>query len=257
MDEAIRKPSLGDSPNVVRHDRSLLPLIADRLCFCAGSKVIIDNVSFRLDGGSRTVILGPNGAGKSVLLRLCHGLLEPTSGSLSWGGRSAARAARRQGMVFQRPVLLRRTVADNVAHALAAKSVPRRERAARVATALERAGLSSLASMPARRLSGGEQQRLSIARACVTDPQVLLLDEPSSSLDPAATRAVESLIAEVDAEGTRVIMTTHDIAQARRLAEDVLFIHKGKLLEHARADLFFEGPNDPSAARFIEGELID
>jgi tungstate transport system ATP-binding protein len=192
-----------------------------------------------------------------VLLRLCHGLLKPTTGSISWGGQPPGIAAGRQGMVLQRPVLLRRTVAENVAHVLSVKGVPRGERDALVAAALERAGLAALARRPARTLSGGEQQRLTIARACVTNPQVLLLDEPSSSLDPAAARAVETLIDEVDQAGTRIVMTTHDIAQARRLAEDVLFIHKGRLLEHARADQFFAGPRHPAAARFIEGELID
>lgn len=257
MNDAVKESGIDEGEANGRHDRSLLPLVVSRLCFRAGGRNIIDDVSFRLDGGSRTVILGPNGAGKSVLLRLCHGLLKPTSGEISWGGQPTAVAAGRQGMVFQRPVLLRRTVAENVAHVLAVRGVPRRERDVRVAAALDQAGLTDLASRPARTLSGGEQQRLTIARACVAQPQVLLLDEPSSSLDPAAARAVEALIGEVDHAGARILMTTHDIAQARRLAEEVLFIHKGKLLEHARADEFFAGPRHPAAARFIEGELID
>lgn len=235
----------------------LLPLVVDDLCFAAAGKLILDRISFTLEGGSRTVILGPNGAGKSVLLRLCHGLLRPSSGSISWGGLTPSAAASRQGMVFQRPVLLRRSVADNIAHVLAVKGVSAPDRAPRVADALERAGLGQLAHRPARTLSGGEQQRLTIARACVTEPRVLLLDEPSSSLDPAAARAVEALILEVGTGGTRIIMTTHDIAQARRLAEDVIFIHQGRLLEHSPAEAFFAGPEDAAAARFIQGELID
>ncbi len=236
----------------------LLPLVTDGLCFTGGDRrLILDGVSFRLDDGFRTVILGPNGAGKSVLLRLCHGLLRPTAGQITWGGLSPAAAASRQGMVFQRPVLLRRSVRANIEHVLAIKGVRAGERGARVRAALERAGLARLADRPARMLSGGEQQRLSIARAWVMEPEVLLLDEPSSSLDPAATRAVEDLVREVAAGGARVIMTTHDIGQARRLADDVLFLHRGHLLEHSPASSFFAGPAHPAAARFIQGDLID
>jgi len=236
----------------------LLPLIIEELCFRGGDgRFILDRVSLRLEDGYQTVILGPNGAGKSVLLRLCHGLLQPTSGRITWGGMSPSEAAARQGMVFQRPVLLRRSVRENIEHVLVIKGVRRPERAARIHAALERAGLAQLADRPARTLSGGEQQRLTITRAWVTEPDVLLLDEPSSSLDPAATRAVENLVREVAAGGTRVIMTTHDIGQARRLADDVLFLHRGRLLEHSPADRFFTRPAHPAAARFIQGDLID
>ncbi|UCC15278.1 MAG: ATP-binding cassette domain-containing protein [Gammaproteobacteria bacterium] len=236
---------------------SLLPLVLDRICYSPDGKTVLNDINLELSHGLRTVILGPNGAGKSLLLRLCHGLLKPTSGRISWAGKSAALAAARQGMVFQRPVLLRRKVADNIAHVLAAKGVRRKDRDALVLTSLENAGLAHLADRPARTLSGGEQQRLTIARACVCDPDVLLLDEPSASLDPAAARAVEELIVRIHASGTRIIMTTHDIAQARRLAEEVIFLHHGRLLEHSPAEAFFTAPRDPAAARFIRGELID
>ncbi len=236
----------------------LLPLVVEGLCFTGSDgRLILDGVSLRLENGFHTVILGPNGAGKSVLLRLCHGLLRPTAGRITWGGLSPSAAAARQGMVFQRPVLLRRSVRDNIEHVLAVKGVRRRERARRIQVALQRAGLAQLADRPARTLSGGEQQRLTITRAWVTEPDVLFLDEPSSSLDPAATRAVEDLVHEVAAGGTRVIMTTHDIGQARRLADDVLFLNRGRLLEHGPADKFFAGPTHPAAARFIRGDLID
>jgi tungstate transport system ATP-binding protein len=236
---------------------SLLPLVLDQVCYSPHGKPVLQDINLELAHGLRTVILGPNGAGKSLLLRLCHGLIEPTKGRISWAGQSTAAAANRQGMVFQRPVLLRRKVAENIAHALAAKGVRRRDREALVRASLEQAGLTHLAERPARTLSGGEQQRLTIARACVSDPDVLLLDEPSASLDPAAARAVEELVVRIHAAGTRIIMTTHDIAQARRLAEEVIFLHHGRLLEHSPADEFFSAPRDPAAARFIRGELID
>jgi tungstate transport system ATP-binding protein len=234
----------------------LMPLVVRDLTYVAGGKAILDGVSLRLETGARTVILGPNGAGKSVLLRLCHGLLEPTAGHIRWGGLDPATARSRQSMVFQRPVLLRRSVAANIEHVLKVKGVARAHRLPMVTEALAGAGLASLARQPARTLSGGEQQRLAIARARVTAPDVLLLDEPTSSLDPDATRAVEELIRAIEAAGTKIIMTTHDLGQARRLADEVLFLNRGRLLEHSAAAEFFRRPRDPLAARFLSGSLL-
>lgn len=233
-----------------------MPLVVSGLSYVAGGKAILQDLSLRLETGARTVILGPNGAGKSVLLRLCHGLLEPSAGDIRWGGLEPRAARRRQAMVFQRPVLLRRSVAANLAHALKVKGIARVRRQPMVTEALEAAGLARLAHQPARTLSGGEQQRLAIARAWVTDPAVLLLDEPTSSLDPDATRAVEELIRAVEAAGTKIIMTTHDLGQARRLANEVLFINRGRLLEHSPAADFFRRPRNPLAARFLAGALL-
>jgi tungstate transport system ATP-binding protein len=159
-------------------------------------------------------------------------------------------------MVPQRPVLLRRSVAGNVQHVLSVKHVPRKQRQKLVEAALEQAGLTDLASRPARTLSGGQAQRLAIARACVLRPAVLLLDEPTTNLDPGAVRDVEEMILAVGAAGTKILMTTHDIAQARRLASDVMFLSDRRLLEHASAAEFFSAPKDPVAARFLDGELL-
>jgi tungstate transport system ATP-binding protein len=233
-----------------------MPLIARELCYAAGGKQILDSVSFELDEQPRTIVLGPNGAGKSVLLKLCHGLLRPDSGEVRWAGATPDHARRRQGMVFQRPVLLRRSVAGNLLHALRIRGVPRGRRGGLVKEALDAAGLADMADQSARTLSGGEQQRLAIARAWVLKPEVLLLDEPSANLDPEATRAIEDLIVSFEDEGTRIIMTTHDIGQARRLANDVMFLHRGRLLEHSPAARFFAAPRDPAAARFIGGALL-
>jgi len=234
----------------------LMPLVVRDLTYVAGGKAILDGVSLRLETGARTVILGPNGAGKSVLLRLCHGLLEPSAGHIRWGVLDPATARSRQSMVFQRPVLLRRSVAANIEHVLKVKGVARARRLPMVTEALAGAGLASLARQPARTLSGGEQQRLAIARARVTAPDVLLLDEPTSSLDPDATRAVEELIRAIEAAGTKIIMTTHDLGQAHRLADEVLFLNRGRLLEHSPAAEFFRRPRDPLAARFLSGSLL-
>ena len=204
-----------------------------------------------LSGCQRTLIMGPNGAGKSLFMRLAHGLLRPSSGHVSWEGAPPV-----QAMVFQRPVLLRRSVIDNLIYALAVKRVPRRERKALAWQALEKFGLAALAKRPARVLSGGEQQRLTLARAWLLTPAVLFLDEPTSALDPAAIKAVEDAVNEFHQSGTRIVMTTHDLHQAKRLADDVLFMYGGQVLEHTSAERFFDTPASSQARAFIRGELV-
>ncbi len=234
----------------------ILPLAVDCLGFEAGGRTLLDGVSFSLHGGGATIVLGPNGAGKSLLLRLCHGLLTPTAGAVSWSGAGAAQAAVHQAMVFQRPVMLRRSAAANVDYALKLRRVPRRSRPGIVAEVLARTGLAHLAEAPARVLSGGEQQRLALARAWATRPQVLFLDEPTASLDPAATRAVEEIVGVIGAAGTKIVMTTHDLGQARRLADEILFLHRGRLLEQTPAADFFAAPRTPEARAFVAGDLV-
>ncbi len=234
---------------------AILPLRLEGVCFDAGGKRLIEDVSFGLRAGKRSVILGPNGAGKSLLLRLCHGLLSPSAGTISWAAPEGAGRAHRQAMVFQRPVLLRRSAAANVAYPLRLRGVPARERGARVEEALARAGLGAKSKQAARSLSGGEQQRLAMARAWVMAPEVLFLDEPTANLDPAATRAIETLIGDVHASGAKIVMTTHDLGQARRLADEILFLHRGRLLERAEAAAFFSKPRTAEASAFLKGDL--
>ena len=211
---------------------------------------IIQPVSLELQAGPSTIILGANGAGKSVLMRLMHGLLVPSSGSVTWNG---ADARRRQAMVFQRPVMLRRSALDNVVYALDAAGV---EGAGRVAReALAEVGLSHLARRPARVLSVGEQQRLALARAWALHPEILFLDEPTASLDPSATREIEAVIRAFDAAGTKLVMATHNLGQARRLGDEVIYLHQGRVLERAPVDKFFAQPATAEAAAFIKGEL--
>jgi tungstate transport system ATP-binding protein len=234
----------------------IFPLILREVCFEAGGKPLIDHISYRCEARPCTTVLGPNGAGKSLLLRLCHGLISPSSGSILWNGLDARAVRQYQAMVFQLPVLLRRTVAANIRYALSVRGVPRRQHQAIVTQALEQAGLLELAARPARVLSSGEQQRLALARAWALKPQVLLLDEPTASLDPAATQAVETLLGRIHQTGTNIIMTTHDLGQARRLADEVLFLHRGRLLEHGSAAEFFNKPQSQEAAAFLEGQLL-
>src|SRR5215471_2500227 len=235
---------------------AILPLVVHDLCYEIGGKRLLDSLSFRTDVGPRTVVLGPNGAGKSLLLRLCHGLLQPSAGTIAWAWATPEVARRCQAMVFQRPVLLRRSTAANITYVLRLQGIPRRQRRAMITEALEQAGLLPLAAQPARILSGGEQQRLALARAWALKPQVLFLDEPTASLDPAATQAVEALLDHIHCTGTKIIMTTHDLGQARRLADEVLFLHRGQLVEHAPATTFFGNPQSKEAAAFLEGKLL-
>ena len=235
---------------------AILPLVVHDLCYKIGGKHLLDGISFRTGVGPRTVVLGPNGAGKSVLLRLCHGLMPPSAGTITWAGSAPETARRCQAMVFQRPVLLRRSTAANITYVLRLQGIPRRQRLGLLTEALDQAGLLPLATRPARVLSGGEQQRLALARAWVLKPQVLFLDEPTASLDPAATRAVEGLLDRIHHSGTKIIMTTHDLGQARRLADEVLFLHQGRLVEHVPAAVFFSNPQSKEAAAFLEGKLL-
>jgi len=233
---------------------AILPLEVRNVCFDAHGQRLIDDISFTLKAGPRTMILGPNGAGKSLLLRLCHGLLQPSAGTVRWHGTDAD-PARHQAMVFQHPVLLRRTVAANIAYALKLRNVARAKRPGIIENVLSRTGLARFTDKPARLLSGGEQQKLSLARAWATRPQVLFLDEPTASLDPAASHAVETIIQTMHDEGTRIIMTTHDLGMARRLADEVVFLNKGRLLEQSPADAFFNAPESGEATAFLKGEL--
>lgn len=231
----------------------MLPLVLDKVFFAVDGKTIIDRVSMEITEGPRTVILGPNGAGKSVLMRLCHGLLAPTSGSISWRRESAGRG--RQAMVFQRPVMLRRSALANIVYGLKLAGVSPGERELRARDVLEAVGLEKIADRPARVLSGGEQQRVALARAWALGPEVLFLDEPTANLDPGSTREIESLIGQIRAGGTKIVMTTHNLGQAKRLGDEILFLSQGRLVERSPVEHFFKQPASAEAAAFIRGEL--
>ena len=224
----------------------ILPLRLEGVSFLN----VLQPLSLAVEAGPSTIILGANGAGKSVLMRLMHGLLPPSSGTVSWNG---ADARRRQAMVFQRPVMLRRSALANVRYALEVAGVADADRLA--ADALDEVGLRQVAHRPARILSGGEQQRLALARAWALHPEVLFLDEPTASLDPTATREIEAVIRAFDAAGTKVIMATHNLGQARRLGDEVIYLHQGRVIERASVERFFSQPATPEAAAFIKGEL--
>jgi tungstate transport system ATP-binding protein len=236
----------------MRDRTSTLPIVLDGVAFAAGETCILRDVSLSIEAGPPTVLIGPNGSGKTTLIKLAMGLLAPTAGNVRCA--SPELAASRRAIVFQKPVMLRRTAGSNVAYAL--KAARRPADPATVQKLLDRVGLAALADRPARRLSGGEQQRLALARALAREPDVLFLDEPTASLDPAATKAVEDIITSAAAGGVKIVMATHEMGQARRLAGDIAFLAKRRLIEHAPAERFFTAPATPEARTFLAGDLV-
>src|SRR5260221_3285356 len=203
---------------------SILPLTLDSVAYASNGQPIIPGISLAIEAGPSTIILGANGAGKSLLMRLMHGLLAPSAGSVRWNEADPSSVRRRQAMVFQRPVMLRRSAIANVVYALELAGVPAAECEAQALTALQEVGLRHLAHRPARVLSGGQQQRLALARAWALHPEVLVLDEPTASLDPGATREIQTVIQGFDAAGTKIVMATHNLGQARRLGDEVIYL---------------------------------
>ena len=214
----------------------------DDVTVVAGKATLLDRLTLSIGAGAPTVVIGPNGAGKTTLLRAAMGLLAPARGRIAWQGEA------RRAIVFQRPTMLRRSAEANVRFAVIG--------ADRTRELLALVGLAGAADRPARRLSSGEQQRLALARALARDPAVLFLDEPTASLDPASTKAIEDIIRAVSGRGIKVVMSTHDLGEARRLAGDVVLLHRGRLLEANEASGFFDAPCTEEARKFIAGELL-
>lgn len=228
-------------------------LTTDQLSFVVDGRALLDRITVVIQPESLTVVMGQNGAGKSVFIRLLHGLLQPTSGSILWNGQSPNEKIRvRQAMVFQRPVLLRRSVAANLDFVLGLNG---RTTGHSRSSLLEQVGLTQRASVPARLLSGGEQQRLALARAIATNPDVIFLDEPTASLDPASVVLIENIIRQEQAKGTKIIFITHDLGQAKRLADDIVFLHQGCLEEHSSAERFFKSPQSVVAQNYLAGKI--
>jgi len=227
------------------------------LVFERRGRRLLDGVDIEVGGEGTLVLIGPNGAGKSLLVRVLSGLIMPTGGGVTWAGHPPdRRRMSKLGFVFQRPVLLRRSALANIEYALAVAGVRRAERTARAHAALARAQIGHLAESPARVLSGGEQQLLSIARALATEPEIMIFDEPTSNLDPAATKAIEGLIGTIRAEGKRVVLITHDLGQARRLADEVAFLHHGRIIERTPREVFLAQPRSAEAQAFTRGEIV-
>ena len=232
-----------------------LPIIFDEVAILAGEMAILDGISLVLEPGSPTVLIGPNGSGKTTLLRAAMGLIPISRGRITWAGREASPPTRR-AILLQRPVMLRRSAAGNIRYALGAAGVPRAEHDPRITELLSLVGLEDLAHRPARQLSGGEQQRLALARALARDPAVLFLDEPTARLDPYATKAIEDIVRAVAARGVKVVMSTHDLGQAKRTGGKIVLLHRGRLVETGPTAEFLANPCTREAKQFIAGELL-
>jgi tungstate transport system ATP-binding protein len=232
-----------------------LPIAFEAVCFAANGVEILDGINLVFAPGYPTVLIGPNGSGKTTLLRIAMGLLAPSSGRVTWGGRGADPPSRRAFM-FQRPTMLRRSAAGNIRYALKAAAVPNNLLDSRIDELLRTVGLEGLGARPARRMSGGEQQHLALARALARNPAVLFLDEPTASLDPAATKAFEDVVHTVIAAGIKIVMSTHDLGEARRLAGEIVMLHKGRVMETSAASAFFSAPQSVEARKFLCGDLL-
>lgn len=237
----------------------LLPLVVQNLSYKVGEKLLLDNINATVNSTGVSVVLGANGAGKSLFVRLLHGLLKTEQQAIKWNGQTLDLATRkRQALVFQKPVLLRRSVSANIEFVLkrsvlkprAANFIQQRD------AVLHEAGLFDQRNQPARLLSGGEQQRLALARALATKPEVLILDEPTASLDAATTFQIENRLEQARDQGIKIFLVTHDISQARRLADDVMFMHGGRLIEHSVSNDFFNHPSSEQAKAYLEGRLL-
>jgi len=231
---------------------AILPLVARDIVLRFGTVSVLDGLSMDLTGSGCTMIMGPNGAGKSLLLKILHGLIAPTSGHISWGVQSASGVMARQALVFQKPVLLRRSVAANLDFVLKVRG---KDPALRD-DLLNHVGLRDKAQQPARLLSGGEAQRLALARALASEPDVMFLDEPTASLDPASVIAIERIVNEARSRGVRIIFVTHDVGQARRIGDEVVFLHRGRVAEHSPAATFFTKPRSQAARDYLDGRIV-
>lgn len=234
--------------------RTLLPITIDKLTLTAGQKTLLNNISLNITSSGILVIMGPNGAGKSLFMRCLHGLSQPDSGRILFAGDEINQTHRKsQALIFQKPVLLKRSVRQNLEFV---RNLHRTDNLASVELALRNVGLSKLASQPANQLSGGERQRLALARALMMQPEVLFLDEACANLDPASVAKIETVLRQASKDGQKIILITHDIAQAKRLADEVIFLHHGALCEHTPARVFFQSPKSQAARAYLDGQIL-
>lgn len=235
---------------------TILPLTLDGIEVRRAGRVILGPLDLSVENSGPLVVLGPNGSGKSTLLRVCHGITRPTRGTATWSA-PRAEADLAQAFVFQTPVLLRRTALENVVYPLTLRGEGKKSSRTRAARMLDQVGLGPLSALRASVLSGGEKQKLALARALVTHPQVLFLDEPTASLDGRSTREIEAILAQAQTQGTKLVMATHDLGQARRIAAHVTFLLNGKIVESTPAPDFFAGPKTAAAQAFLKGDIVE
>lgn len=235
---------------------AILPLRLDGASVMRRGKRLVGPVDLTVEGHGVTMVIGPNGSGKTSLLRLMHGLERAREGRVSWAS-PVAEAQARQAFVFQAPIMMRRSVTDSIAYPLRLSGQRRAEARAAAAEAARAVGLGHALDLPATSISGGEKQKLALARALIRRPEVLFLDEPCANLDGRATREIEDILTRARETGTRIVMSTHDMGQARRLADEVVFLVRGRILEHCPVGRFFSAPATEEAKAFIEGGIVE
>ena len=235
---------------------SILPLSLRGATARIRGKTLVGPVDLAIGAHGFTIVMGPNGSGKTTLLRMMHGLQRVSDGDVEWSMPDAV-VRERQAYVFQTPIMMRRRVVDSIAYPLTLHGVNRRKARAKAGEWAKRFGLGDALQRPAPVLSGGEKQKLSLARALIRHPEILFLDEPCANLDGRATREIETILKDAQSAGTRIVMATHDMGQARRLASDVVFMYAGLVHEAAPASVFFETPQTREAAAFINGDIVE
>ena len=234
----------------------MFPLITENLVVKFEGKHILGPIDLKIDKGDIAVILGPNGSGKTSLLKALHGILKPNEGTVRWSCLKTE-SIRKQMFVFQTPIMLRRSVFENLTYPLLLRKISKEQANYQAARWLDRIDLRTSMQVPATRLSGGEKQKLALARALITEPEMLFLDEPCASLDGKTTYEIESLLQSCVANGTTIMMSTHDIGQAKRLAKNIYFLNKGILESIQPAKTFFIKPLSRNASKFIAGDIVE
>ncbi len=234
----------------------MFPLVVENLVVEFQGKHILGPVDLRVYKGDIAVILGPNGSGKTSLLKALHGILKLNLGTVRWSCLKTESIGK-QMFVFQTPIMLRRSVLENLTYPLLLRKIPKAEAKRRATEWLDKIDLSASTQVPATRISGGEKQKLALARALITEPEMLFLDEPCASLDGKTTNEIENILQNCVDNGTTIMMSTHDIGQAKRLAKNIYFLNKGKLESIQAAKTFFVQPSSHNASKFIAGDILE
>ncbi len=235
---------------------SILPLKLKKITYKLNNNLILNNISLEIEKGKPKIILGSNGAGKTTLMRMCHGLIQPSSGQIQWQGNINQNKFRNQSMVFQRPIMLKRSVKKNLEYVLKIHNTPRNKILTLIDEILDLVNLKNQLNFPAYSLSNGEQQKLAIARSWLLKPEVLFLDEPTASLDPSSTQSLEEIIKTIVNSGSQIIMSTHNLAQAKRIEGEIIFLSKGEIIKHSSNEIFFKESKNKEIMSFLNNEKI-
>jgi len=236
----------------IESQKNFLPLSVRKASLVMNKKKLLKEVSFNVQKNSILSIVGPNGAGKTSLLKVLHGIYELNSGSISWGAYSINEIKKMQAMIFQNPLLLKRSVKENIEYVLKIRNYAKSEILNKTNEVLDLCNITELQNQQAHRLSGGEKQKLSIARAWVLNPNILFLDEPTLNLDPPSVYEIEDLIINMHEKDTFVMFASHDLRQVRKLSQEVVFLYDGKLIEKTESKKFFESSASDLTKSFIQ-----